>query len=121
MASENAKLVDFKGTAKELKDISEIAKITQEVLEKERHISISLADAIPTIAYEFMYSVAQFLDKNKDKNSDTVVNVMNLLEMGVTYRESDDGEKDGNFTPFIQPGTIFKTVIKSDDMTEDDE
>lgn len=121
MASENAKLVDFKGTPKEMKDLSEIAEMTQKVLKNECHINITMAEAIPTIAYEFLYSVAQFLDKNKDQNTDTVVNIMNLLEMGVTYRESDDGEKDGNFTPFIQPGTIFKTLIKSDEMTEDDE
>lgn len=121
MSQENAKLVDFKGTPKEMKDISEIAKLTQDVLIKDRHINITMADAIPTIAYEFLFSVAQFLDKNKSTGSDTVVNIMNLMEMGVTYRESDDGEKEGNFTPFIQPGTIFKTVIKSDEMTEDDE
>ena len=121
MANENAKLVDFKWTSKEMKDLSEISKMTQKVLKEERHISITMAEAIPTIAYEFLYSVAQYLEANKDPNSDTVVNIMNLIEMGVTYRESADGEKEGNFTPFIQPGTIFKTIIKSDEMTEDDE
>jgi len=121
MSSENAKLVDFKGTAKEMKALTEIAEAAQKVLYKERHINITMADAIPTIAYEFLYSAAQFLDKNKSTDSDISVNIMNLLEMGITYRESDDGEKEGNFTPFIQPGTIFKTVIKSDETTEDDE
>ena len=121
MEKEFAKLVELTGTRKEVAIINEIAERAQETLKEQRHINISLASAIPSIVYEFLYSAAQYLDKNKSTDEDTVLNLMNLIEIGVTYRESDDGEKDGNFVPFIQPGTIFKTVIKSDEMTEDDE
>ena len=119
--SQNAKLIELTGTRKEVAAITAIAENAQELLKNEHHIDITLASAIPTIAYEFLYSAAQFLDKNKSTDADTSINIMNLIEMGVTYRESADGEKDGNFVPFIQPGTIFKTIIKSDEMTEDDE
>ena len=121
MSSENAKLIELTGTKKEVATINAISEQAQENLKSQHKIEISLAQAIPTIVYEFLYATAQFLDKNKSTTSDTTVNLMNLIEMGVTYRESDDGEKDGNFVPFIQPGTIFKTVIKSDEMTEDDD
>lgn len=121
MERENAKLIELTGTRKEVATITAIAEHAQETLKREHNIDITLAAAIPTIAYEFLYSAAQFLDKEKSTDSDTTVNIMNLIEMGVTFRESDDGEKEGNFVPFIQPGTIFKTVIKSDEMTEDDE
>lgn len=119
--SEKAKLIEITGSRKEIATIKSIAENARDILQNEHNIDITLADAIPTIAYEFLYSAAQFLDKNKSTDSETTVNIMNLLEMGVTYRESEDGEKEGNFVPFIMPGTIFKTVIKSDEMTEDDE
>lgn len=121
MEKEFAKFVELTGTRKEVAAITEIAERTQESLKTQRNINISMASAIPSIAYEFLFNVAQYLDRNKSTSEDTVLNLMNLIEIGVTYRESDDGEKDGNFVPFIQPGTIFKTVIKSDEMTEDDE
>lgn len=122
MANEtNAKLVDFNGTSKERGTIAEISEIAQKVLKNERNINITMAQAIPTIAYEFIYACAQWLEKNKSVDTDTMVNLMNLLEMGVTYREAEDGEKSGNFTPYLQPGTILKTVIKSDELTEDEE
>ena len=116
--SENAKLVEFNGTAQEVSELAQIAKDTQKILAEEHHIKISLADAIPTIVYAFIHRATQFLDENKEKESDRTVNLMNLIEIGVTYRESGDGEKSGNFTPFLQPGTIMKTIIKSDEDEE---
>ena len=121
MEREKAKLIDITGTRKEVATINAIAEKAQEILKHEHNIDITIASAIPTIAYEFLYSAAQFLNNEKSTEGDTSINIMNLIELGVTYRESDDGEKEGNFVPFIQPGTIFKTVIKSDEMTEDDE
>lgn len=117
--AENAKLIEFNGTAQEVADLMTIAKETQEILKNEHKINISLADAIPTIGYVFLYATAKFLERNRDKDRDVIVNLMNMIEMGITYRESpDDSEKSGNFTPFVQAGTTLKTIIKSDDLTE---
>ena len=121
MANENAQLIEMTGTRQENEAVLKIAKMAQEKLINDRKISISMSEAIPTIVHDFLYCVAQYLDKNKSTSSDVNINLMNLIEMGVTFRESDDGEKDGNFVPYIVPGTIFKTLIKSDEMTEDDE
>ena len=117
----NAKLLDFNGTATEKKFNAEIAEAAQKYLKNEHNINITMSDAIPTIVYGYLYCAAQLLEKNKTPDEDLIINVMNFMEMGVTFRESDDGEKSGNFVPFITPGTIFKTVIKSDEMTEDEE
>lgn len=116
-----AQLKDFNGTKAEVERLNDISKITQKVLKDERHINITMAEAIPTIVYEFLHVTAEWLEKNKSTDEDVIVNLMNLMDIGVTYRESEDGEKTGNFTPFIQAGTIFKTIIKSDEMTEDEE
>lgn len=122
MSSENnAKLIEFNGTAKEVADIASIAKEAQDILKNEHKINISLADGIPTIVYVFLHCCAKFLERNRDKDEDVTINVMNMIEMGITYRESpDDSEKSGNFTPFVQAGTELKTIIKSDDLTEDE-
>lgn len=121
MSETSAKLVEFNGTSQEKKAIEEIAKIAQKVLRDERKINITMHEAIPTIAYEVLYATIQFLEKNKKADEDISVNFMNLFELGVTYRGSEDGEKEGNFTPYLQPGVVMKTVIKSDEMTEDEE
>ena len=121
MSEASAKLVEFNGTSQEKKAIEEIAKIAQKVLKDERKINVSMYEAVPTIAYEVMYAIIQYLEKNKKADEDISVNFMNLFELGVTYRGSDDGEKEGNFTPYVQPGVIMKTVIKSDEMTEDED
>lgn len=121
MSEANAKLVEFNGTSQERKAIDEISKIAQKVLKDERKINITMHEAIPTIAYELLYAAMQYLEKNKSTDEDLSVNFFNLLEMGVTYRESEDSEKDGNFTPYLQPGVIMKTVIKSDEVTEDED
>lgn len=118
MSKEVAKLIEIGESRKELEQISEI---TQEVLKKERNIIVSKAQAIPTIAYEFLCSAARYLEQNKSKDKDIVINLLDILDMGVTYRQSGDGEKDGNFTPYLQAGQVLKTVIKSDEMSEDDE
>lgn len=118
MSKTTAKLIEINESKKELEAIS---TITQDVLKKERNIFVSEAQAIPTIAYEFLCSAARYLEQNKSKDKDIVINLLDIIDMGVTYRGSGDSEKDGNFTPFLQAGQVLKTVIKSDELTEDDE
>lgn len=118
MSKAVAKLIEIGESKKELEEIS---KITQEVLKRERNILITESQAIPTIVYEFLCSAARFLEKNKSTDKDIVINLLDILDMGVTFRQSGDGEKDGNFTPYLQAGQVLKTVIKSDEMTEDEE
>lgn len=117
----NAKLIELTGTPKEIAAINAINETAHAALIANNNINISRPDAIATIAYAFLHAAAEYLAKTKEPGTDISVNMMNLLEMGVTYRESEDGEKDGNFVPYVQPGTIFKTIVKSDEMTEDDE
>ena len=87
-----AQLKDFNGTKAEVERLNDISKITQKVLKDERHINITMAEAIPTIVYEFLHVTAEWLEKNKSTNEDVIVNLMNLMDIGVPYRESEDGE-----------------------------
>ena len=121
MSELSAKLIEFNGTSKERKAIDEVSKVAQKVLKDERHINITMHEAIGTIAYEFFYAMAQYIEKNKSVDEDIEINFFNFLSMGATYRSSEEGEKEGNFTPYLLPGVILKTVIKSDEVSEDDE
>ena len=121
MSKENAKLIDFNGSPEDSKALEEVATLAQKMLETEHNIKVTRAEALHTITYVTLLALAKYLEKNKSTAGTTAVNFLNFMTMGITYRESEDGEKDGNFTPFIQPGTIFKTFIKSDEMTEDDD
>ena len=120
MSEKSAKLVDFNGSPEDNKALSEIAKMAQKMLKEEYNILVTMPEAINTIAYAAMLSTAMYLDKHKQVNETTAINFLNFMTIGTTYRESEDGEKEGNFTPFLQAGTIFKTLIKSDDTTEDE-
>lgn len=121
MSEKNAKLIDFNGSPEDSKALSEIGKLAQKMLKEENNIYVSMPEALNTITYVTLLAAARYLDKNKVAGETTALNFLNFMTMGITYRESEDGEKDGNFTPFIQPGTIFKTFIKSDDTTEDED
>ena len=121
MSEKNSKLIDWNGDTSDMKSVSEIAKMAQKILKEENNIVITMADAIPTIVYQYLIALAKYLEKNKVAGETTSINFMNYAHFGVTFRESEDGEKDGNFTPFVQPGSILKTLIKSDETTEDDE
>lgn len=118
MSKNNAKLVELNSSVKEIEDIS---ALTQQVLERDRNIVISHKMAIPTIAYEFLINAAKYLAEHKvaDEGATTEINIMDVLSMGVSYRESD-GENEGNFTPFAVPGPSFKKAIKDNEVTEED-
>lgn len=118
MASGNAKLVQLNTNKKE---IEEICAKAQKVLDEERNINVSNSLGIAAIAYEFLNAAAQWLAENKKPGTDISIDLMQIIEMGISYRDSEDGENEGNFTPFVSPGQHFKTVIKDNEMTEDEE
>lgn len=102
------------------KEIAQIAKNTQEVLDEMHNITITDPSGIPTIAYRFIEQAIKFLNEKKEKGKDIEINLMQLLDIGISHRSSD-GEKDGNFTPYVNPGQEFKLLVKTDNDTEADE
>ena len=99
--------------------INKIAETAQAVLDKEHNIVISNSDAIPTIVYQFLKVTIAELNKMKKPGEDVEINLMHLLDLGITCRESDDEEKEANFTPYCTPGQEFKLAIKDDGVTEE--
>lgn len=98
--------------------IDNIAKQTQAVLLKENNIKISSSSAIPTIIYQFLKATVEEINKNKDKG-DVNINLFHILDMGVRYEGDEDGENEGNFTPYVAPGQQFKLDVKDNDVTEE--
>ena len=111
----------FVEITKNQNEINKISEVTQKVLENESNIKITNANVIPTIASTFLRTVASWLSDNKSTDSDISIDIMGLMEMGISYRESEDGEANGNFTPFIVPGPEFKQRIKDNDLTENED
>lgn len=99
-------------------EIIKIASRAMTILDEENNVVIPTVEVIPTIAYVFMKSMIQYLNENKEKGVDTSINFMQLMDIGITYRNNDDAEKDGNFTPLVVAGQEFKLLIKDDDKTE---
>lgn len=114
--NDNANLIDIR---KNKKEIMEAARITAEKLDRENNITITVSDAIPTIAYEFIKNLFDIVVKNKSMTTDIEIDFAGLMDIGVSYRDGEDGEKDGNFTPYLNAGQEFKLMTKSDDESED--
>jgi hypothetical protein len=113
--AEKAMLTQITNNKEEILKISEIA---QQILARENKITISNAEAIPSIIHAFLRSTVGFLAENKSQTEDTVIDLFGILEVGTTFRESEDGENDGNFTPFATAGPAFRKGVKDNDITE---
>lgn len=99
-------------------EIELIAQKTCEILSAEHGISITEQAAAGTVAYVFLKQAIKFVSENRQENTEVVINLFQLLDVGVSHEEVD-GEKDGNYVPFVAPGQEFKLLVKSDDGTED--
>lgn len=111
-----SKLIEIRNNEKE---ITKIAENAMRVLKDEHSITISHGAAIPTVAYAFLREAVAYLNNNKTLGGDTEINLFQLMDIGISHRENEDGEKEGNFTPYINPGQEFKLLVKDDGETEE--
>lgn len=112
----NAILIEVRENESEIAAISEAAA---KILQSEHNIKFSNPVGLPTVVYTFLKATMQHLAQNKTEGEDSEINLFQLLDIGISYREGEDGEKDGNFTPYAVPGQEFKLIVKDDENTED--
>lgn len=98
-------LVEIRDNVEEIKEINERARLR---LKEEYGIQVSKGEGISTIAYWFVKKAIEHLNDNKTEGEDIEITIQDLIKLGITYRESEDAEKDANFTPFVD-------VLSSDD------
>lgn len=116
--SETTTLIEITNQKKEM---LAICKTAQELLE-DRGIKVSSIEGIATIGHCFIEAVVNYLAENKSTEHDVSIDLFGWMDAGVTYRASDDdSECDGNFTPYVVPGPVFKRTIKDNDITEGEE
>lgn len=78
--------------------------------------------AIYTIATVFLEEVARELgEAARNNNGEAKVKIHDFMTLGVTRRDSDDAEKDGNLSVVMTAGPNFKLMIKNDGVTEEAE
>jgi hypothetical protein len=97
------------------------AIVAQKKLIDDNNIEIPNDAAIPTIAAVYMESLFTVLADNINAESEKKVNFAGLMNVGYTHRDSEDGEKEGNYTPLLEAGIKIKRMIKSDANTESDD
>lgn len=101
------------------KEITKIAERAGKYLAAEHNISIDPVMAIPTIAYVFFREMILFVNENKSAGHDYSIDFLKLAEIGVSHRMNEEGEKEGNYVPFITPGQEMKLLVKDDGETEE--
>lgn len=115
-STKNTKLIELRDNEKELMKIAERA---QKVLDAEHNLVITAHQAVPTIAYVFLRETIAYVNEHKAAGTDFELNLMQLLDIGVSHRENDEAEKEGNYTPYARPGQEFKLLVKDDNDTEE--
>lgn len=100
------------------KEIMEIAEAAHKYLYAEHNINLEPSKAIPTIAYAFLRQTIEFINEKKAPDTDYSINLMQLLDIGISHRSNEDAEKEGNYTPYARPGQEFKLLVKDDNETE---
>lgn len=108
------KLIEVRDNVEE---IAKIANDTQIFLESEHKVAVTPSIAIVTITYWFLRSCIDYLNENKSAGKDIELDVMGLINLGITYREGD-AEKDANFTPFVTPGNEFINIVENNGVVE---
>lgn len=94
-------------------ELKEIAKSAIKVLEADYGISVSDNPGIVlTISYVYMKALIKQLSASKSKEVASQVNFLNLFDIGISYRENEDAEKEGNYAPFITPLTAAINYAK---------
>ena len=98
-----------------------IAERAMEILNDEYGATISNWESVHIVARAAMLATMEYLKEIASPEENAMINMHGLCIMGVTYRPSEDGEKEGNFTPYFEPTPKMKTFFKSDDDTEEND
>lgn len=101
------------------KEISKIAERAQKFLDSENGIVITDPRVVATTTYVFLREAIKYLSEHKADADKTELNLLQLIDIGVSKRENDEAEKEGNYTPYANAGQEFKLLVKDDDDTEE--
>lgn len=123
--------LEVRENRKELEEIAERAGI---ILSEENHIDMVINNEpnytpLITFAYSFMSETISYLEKKVKetiRDNDQIdgsekdeieglkneINVFDLFTIGISFKEFEDGEKDGNFTPYVVPGPEFINLLE---------
>lgn len=77
------------------------------------------SSGVPTLVYCFLTAAIEHVNTNKSEDDPYEINLFQLMDLGVSYNEDEDAEKEGNFVPYLRPGQEFKLLIKDDGITEE--
>lgn len=85
-------------------ELKEIARNANIVLDADYGINLKDNPGITlTIGYVYMKALIEQLVVSKSKDVAAQVNFLNLFDIGISYRENEDAEKEGNYAPFLTP------------------
>lgn len=101
------------------KSVMKISEMARNILKAEHNVDVRRADVLPTIVKVFLDCSVSFLNTEKSVGNDVKVNILDSVTLGITHRDNEDAEKEGNFVPYALPGIDFKMMVKDDGETEE--
>lgn len=92
-------------------ELIEIATRAEKALVADFNYTIESPHAILTLAYVYMKNMVKYLAENKSMEKTVEINFINLFNIGISYRENEDAEKEGNFVPVISASTAVDQLM----------
>lgn len=100
------------------KDILKICDAAAQRLDREESIQVTPSAGLATTAYVYLREAINSVSAKKSSGSENELDVMGLFVLGVTYRENEEAEKEGNYTPYIKPSTQFELLVNEGKIVE---
>lgn len=119
-ALSSVNIVDVPAEQKE--KYTDIGYLMSKVLEDQNHIKIPNAMVAMTVLDQGLRSLIDYIVQNRSKAKSNAakkfVVTIGDIDFGISYREDENEEKEGNFTMFANITVENKINGKSDDETE---
>ena len=109
--SNMVKTVDLRENEVELVEIGERAC---KILDADYGVVIPNPKVALSIAYVYAKTMIEALAENKIEGKGSQINFINMFDIGISYRENDEAEKEGNYVPFITPLQVANNLAESD-------
>lgn len=113
-------LIELREDAKAIREIAERAG---ETLKDLFEINLGAKfEVAPTITHALIVEAIMHINEHKTDDSDTVteVDLAKLVTIGVDYLEDEEGEKEGNFVPYVRPTELLLQILQSGEMPKID-
>lgn len=100
-------------------ELNQILADAVRAMKEEYDVDVAGDEQALAFVYQFLRATCASVASKKNTNENAMISLFNLIDVGVTFDENEEAEKEGNFVPFALVGQEFKLIVKDDGITEE--